>query len=206
VVAVEDERFYDHGALDPEALVRALWTTLTRQHVDPGGSTITQQLAKLLYVSGTGAGGRLRDVGLAFKLEEHYSKRQILEMYLNVTYFGGGFYGIDAAARGYFGRPPGALTWTQASMLAGLPQAPSAFDPQQHLAAARARQREVLQRMVASGVLSAAQARRVLAAKLGTRTRKGRPVDESDQRPPGTQIPSERGGSGQRFTPARRRP
>ncbi len=164
VVAVEDERFYRHGPLDLEGLARALVTSVSRRGVDPGGSTLTQQLAKVLYADSAGGwSARVREIGLAFELERRYSKRQILEMYVNAVYFGGGYYGIQQAAEGYFGTSPDRLSWAQASLLAGLPQAPSLYDPRHDLAAARRRQGHVLDRLVANRRLTAAQARRIFA-------------------------------------------
>jgi penicillin-binding protein 1A len=105
--------------------------------------------------------GRLRAVGLAYKLESRYSKAQILDMYLNAIYFGHGFYGVERASRGYFGRSVNELSWGQATLLAGLPQAPSAFDPFVHPGLSRARQRDVLRQLVARRILSAAAAGRI---------------------------------------------
>jgi penicillin-binding protein 1A len=169
VVAIEDKRFFHHGAIDPIAVARVIGRTVTRGSVDPGGSTIAQQLGKVLYHESGGLSGELGAIGLAFKLEAHYSKATILSMYLNAIYFGHGFYGIDQASRGYFGRTPSRLTWAQASLLAGLPQAPSAFDPLRHLEAARARQREVLAALLASHAITASGARRIAAEPLGLR-------------------------------------
>ena len=168
IVAVEDERFFSHGAVDFVALGRvALRTLISAGSTDAGGSTITQQLAKTLYERQPDSlGARLRAIGLAFKLERRYSKAQILDMYLNAIYFGNGFYGVDRASRGYFGRPVTALTWGQASMLAGLPQAPSAFDPLVHPALARERQEEVLRQLVSGHVLTASAAARIERARL----------------------------------------
>jgi len=169
VVAIEDKRFFHHGAIDPIAIARAIGTTITHGPVDPGGSTIAQQLAKVLYREPGSVGGSLRSIGLAFKLEAHYSKPAILSMYLNAVYFGHDFYGIEQASQGYFGRAPGNLTWAQASLLAGLPQAPSAFDPLRHLQAARARQHEVLAQLVAQHAITASGARRIAAEPLRLR-------------------------------------
>jgi membrane peptidoglycan carboxypeptidase len=169
LVAVEDERFFQHGAVDPIAIARVITSSIVGSAVDPGGSTIAQQLAKVLYDEPDNLSGRLRAIGLAFKLEARYSKPAILSMYLNAVYFGHDFYGIDAASRGYFGRSPSRLTWAQASLLAGLPQAPSAFDPLRHLAAARARQREVLARLVARKAVTQAGANRIYAQPLDLR-------------------------------------
>jgi penicillin-binding protein 1A len=159
VVAVEDGRYWHHGAVDPQAVGRALVDTVAHPGRDAGGSTIAQQLAKVLYVGGAhGPVATLRAIGLAFKLEHRYTKAQILGMYLDSVYLGQGHWGFEAASEGYFGVPARRLSWGEASLLAGLPQAPSADDPVTHFAAARARLREVLRRLVATGRLSAAQA------------------------------------------------
>ena len=169
VVAVEDERFYSHGAIDPWSLARVIKGSVFGS-VDPGGSTISQQLAKVLYVRDPSSLlGRLKAIGLAAKLERRYGKDTILRMYLNAVYYGHGFYGAAAASRGYFGRRVSALSWSQASLLAGLPQAPTAYDPMRHLTLARERQREVLAQLVDNGVLPRVQARAVLKAPLHLR-------------------------------------
>lgn len=105
---------------------------------NPGGATIEQQLAKALYGS-SGSIATLRQIGLGIKLGMDYSRRRILGMYLNVNYYGHGFWGVNEAAEGYFGVRPAHLNWAEASMLAGLLQAPSAYDPLRHYRAARAR-------------------------------------------------------------------
>ncbi len=160
LVAVEDQRFYTHHGVDLPSVARLAWSGLRGDDLhDEGGSTIGQQLAKRVYTGDRGGlGVKLRQVGLAVKLERRYSKDQILGMYLDAAYFGGGHWGVVQASQGYFGRPPGRLSWGEASLLAGLIQAPSAYDPTAHLAAAELRQRHVLDRLVAAGVLSRAEA------------------------------------------------
>ncbi len=168
VVAVEDQRFFDHGAIDPVAVGRVLVDSVAHPGSDPGGSTIAQQLAKTLYVHDSGSLiGRLQAIGLAFKLEHDLSKPRILQLYLNAIFYGHGYYGVAQAAHGYFGRAPGALSWRQAALLAGLPQAPSAYDPVAHPALAWQRRREVLRRLAATAVLPSAQAIRLVRAPLG---------------------------------------
>jgi len=169
VVAVEDEHFYSNALVNIfDGAARA---GLAAPHTsgDPGGSTIAQQLAKQLYPVGSGLGGTLEQVGLGLKLSLSYSKPQILEMYLNAIYYGNGYWGYVAAARGYFGISPSELTWSQAAMLAGLPQAPSAYDPVQHLALAKQRQRQVLDQLVANQILTAAQSDAAYQAPLHLR-------------------------------------
>lgn len=166
VVAVEDEHFYSNVFVNVlDGAGRAALASLRRSG-DPGGSTIAQQLAKQLYPHGPGVGGTLEEIGLGVKLSLAYSKAQILDMYLNAVYYGNGYWGDVAAARGYFGTAPDQLDWAEAAMLAGLPQAPSAYDPLRHLALAKQRQHHVLARLVANHVLTAAQASAAYRAPL----------------------------------------
>ncbi len=159
VVAVEDRRFYAHHGIDPQSLLRVAWAGLRGGGGDQGGSTISQQLAKRVYTGDRGSVMvKLAQLGLAIKLERRWSKEQILGMYLDAAYFGDGRWGVVRASEGYFGKPPQRLSWAEASLLAGLVQAPSAYDPRTHLAAAERRQRHVLDRLVATGTLSRAQA------------------------------------------------
>jgi membrane peptidoglycan carboxypeptidase len=162
-----DARFYGEPGIDPVGIARAAWVTLHGGGTDPGGSTLSQQLAKQLYTGGrSNVGADLEQVALAVKLNLAYSKADILRMYADTVYFGNGFYGLHNAACGYFARTPSALTLAQASVLAGLVQAPSAYDPLHHLALARARQRYVLARLVATGTITAARASQVARAPL----------------------------------------
>ena len=169
VVSVEDEHFYSNFVVNVlDGAGRAAIATLHTSQ-DPGGSTIDQQLAKQLYPHGSGLFCTLKETGLGVKLSLEYSKPQILAMYLNAVYYGNGYWGDVAAARGYFGRNPDQLDWAQAAMLAGLPQAPSAYDPLGHLALAKLRQRHVLNQLVVNRHLTAAQANAAYAEPLGLR-------------------------------------
>lgn len=157
-VAVEDRRFYLHHGLDSVGLARAAWDLVTTGSPH-GGATITEQLAQALYEpNASGLMAHLAKAGLALKLEHRYTKAQILEMYLNAVYYGDGQWGIVQASRTYFGKDPNRLTWAEASMLAGLPNAPSAYDPARHYALARARERLVLIALVRYGTLTEKQA------------------------------------------------
>jgi penicillin-binding protein 1A len=160
LLATEDSRFYRDPALDPLGVGRAVIGMVTGDG-NEGGATIEQQLAKMLYAPGTTLSAELEQVGVAFRLDAMYTKAHILAMYLDAAYFGDGAYGCTAAAEHYFGLPPGKLSWAQASLLAGLVQAPTEYDPHGHLALARSRQRHVLARLVATGALTAARADRV---------------------------------------------
>lgn len=168
LTATEDSRFFaDHG-IDPQGVLRAAWGFVTGGGGDAGGATLDQQLAKQLYYGGNtnGVGQIAEQMTLAVKLDTHYSKQQILEMYASVVYFGNGFYGLDAASHGYFGVAPEQLGWGQAAMLAGLVQAPSTDNPVRHLATATGRERHVLGRLVATGQLTQREADAALAAPL----------------------------------------
>jgi len=169
VVVVEDEHFYSNFLVNIlDGAGRAALATLQRSG-DPGGSTIAQQLAKQLYGHGSGLTGTLREIGLGVKLSLEYPKPVILSMYLNAVYYGNGYWGDEAAAHGYFSIRPRALDWAQAAMLAGLPQAPSAYDPQTHFALARQRQRHVLDQLVVNHILTSAQANIIYREPLGLR-------------------------------------
>ena len=157
LLATEDSSFYSDPALDPKGVVRATWGVLTNNGND-GGATIELQLAKMLYIHGTTPSAELRQVGVAFRLDQRFSKQQILAMYLDAAYFGDGSYGVVAASRHYFGVDPDQVSWAQASLLAGLVQAPSNYDPHGHFHLARLRQAHVLARLVATGTLTSSQA------------------------------------------------
>ena len=167
LIATEDSRFSQMPGIDPISVVRAGLATLTGSG-DTGAATLEQQLAKNLYFpQDDGLVTKVKEAEISLKLDAGYSKDEILRMYLADVYFGHGFYGLPAAAHGYFGVTPAQLSWAQASMLAGLVQAPSAYDPIDHLSTGRQRQRHVLDRLVATHVLSAAQADAAFAAPLG---------------------------------------
>jgi membrane peptidoglycan carboxypeptidase len=157
VVAVEDEHFYSNFVVEIlDGAGRAALAALQASS-DPGGSTIPQQLAKQLYGHGRSLGATLNEIGLGVKLSLACGKPELLNMYLNVVYYGHGFWGYVAAARGYFHTSPSQLDWAEAAMLAGLPQARSAYDPLVHFAMAKQRQRHVLDQLAANHVLTRAQ-------------------------------------------------
>ncbi len=167
LVATEDSRFYSHAGIDPRGAARGLVGPVFSGG-DQGGATLDQQLVKILYTGGRRSiTDRVEQVGLAVKLDAHYSKAEILRLYLDSVYFGHGYTGVTAAASGYFGRAAAALTWAQASMLAGLVQAPSVYDPLRNLPVARHRQQHVLNRLVAAHTLSRAEAAAAGRAPLG---------------------------------------
>lgn len=160
IVAVEDARFYQHRGIDPAGLARALYRNIQAGRIVEGGSTITQQLAKNLYLDpGRTIGRKLEEVVLAVQLERKYTKDEILEMYLNQIYFGEGAYGVEAAARLYFNKPAKDLGLAESAMLAGIPRAPSLYNPVRSMEAAKARQATVLSRMEELGLISPEEAR-----------------------------------------------
>jgi penicillin-binding protein 1A len=157
-VAIEDRRFYTHGGVDYEGIARALWRDVTAGRVVEGGSTLTQQLVRNLYLSRERTLGRkLKEACLAIELSRKWSKNRILQAWLNQVYFGNRAYGVEAAAQAYFGKRARALTLREAALLAGLPQAPSLYDPFRDPSAALARRDDVLQAMLANGDITVRQ-------------------------------------------------
>src|SRR3954452_25239333 len=179
MVAIEDARFYEHHGLDVQGTVRALLTNIASGGVQEGGSTLTQQLVKqtLLQTATTPeerdaaieqtVGRKLREARLALALEDKYSKDEILTRYLDIVYFGQNAYGIQPAARAFFGVDASALTVPQAALLAGLVQSPTHFDPFLEPDAATTRRNEVLSRMADQAYISQQQATEASAAPLG---------------------------------------
>ena len=167
LVATEDHRFYTDPGVDPLALGRGVVSWITG-HRDQRGSTIDLQLAKNLYTGGhSGFTQVLEQLALAVKLNQSYSRSEILRMYAEIAYYGHGYYGLEAASCGYFGRPPDQLTLVQAAMLAGVVNAPTYDDPLVYPRQARARLVHVIGRMAAVGYLTNAQEAAALNAPLG---------------------------------------
>lgn len=169
-IAIEDERFYEHGGIDYEAIGRAVFTDVSRGYLAEGGSTITQQLVKNVYVSEERSFSRkLVEAILATQLERTISKDTILERYLNTIYYGGGAYGVEAAAQNYFGKSVSQLDLSECALLAGLPMSPSAFSPQVDLKAATERRDVVLQKMADLGFITQAEAHGAASLPLNVR-------------------------------------
>ncbi|TCZ54266.1 transglycosylase domain-containing protein [Roseicella aquatilis] len=158
LIAIEDRRFRSHWGLDPVGLARAAWANWRAGAVVQGGSTLTQQLAKNLFLTTERTARRkVQEALLALWLERRFSKDQLLEIYLNRVYLGAGAYGVDAAARLFFGVPARRVNLWQAALLAGLPKAPSRLNPRASPDLAVSRASEVLEAMVATGAISKAQ-------------------------------------------------
>lgn len=169
-MAIEDRRFYSHWGIDPRGIVRAAWHNMWSDGASQGGSTITQQLAKGVFLSANRTFGRkAREALIAFWLEAWLTKDQIFERYLSNVYFGDNVYGLRAASLHYFSRQPERLTMAQAAMLAGLLKAPSRLAPTANLKGARARADLVTQAMVDAGYITRAERDALPAARLNVR-------------------------------------
>src|SRR2546427_6657475 len=173
-VAAEDHRFWSHHGIDPLALARAVGRNIRRRRFSEGGSTITQQVAKLLLArqaatSPRGVTTKVREAVLALRLEHRLSKREILALYLNLAPYGNQLVGAESASREYFGHGAALLTPAQAAFLAALPQRPTRFNPHRDPERVRGRQQYVIERMAALGSLSAAAAHEALAERLALR-------------------------------------
>jgi penicillin-binding protein 1A len=170
VIAVEDRRFYDHGGIDFRGLLRAVYVNIREGRISQGGSTLTQQLAKNLFLTSDRTLKRkIQEVMLALWLEHRFTKDQILTIYLNRVYLGAGTYGVDAAARHYFGKPATRVTLYESALLAGLLKAPSRLNPTRDPAGADLRASLVLQTMVDAGFITDALASEALQQKTPTR-------------------------------------
>jgi len=166
-IAIEDKNFYNHFGLDIKGLFRAAYVNITHGQVMQGGSTISQQLAKNLFLSHERTFARkLEEAVMALQLERRYSKEEILQKYLNVIYYGHGQYGVEAASRYYFGKSVKDLTLSEAALLAGLPQSPYYLSPFVDLQASLARQETVLSAMVEEGYISAQEKEAALQQPL----------------------------------------
>ena len=168
LVAIEDERYYSHGGVDFEGFVRAMVTNIQARGISEGFSTITMQLVGNLYLDRTdiSLSRKWNEMALAWQMERKYSKNEILDMYLNTVYFGSNAYGIEAAARTYFDKDPMDLTLPEAALLAGLPQAPSAYSPRRHPEEAIERRDLVLLKMNELGFITNDEAAQALDTPL----------------------------------------
>ncbi|BAT54305.1 Penicillin-binding protein 1A [Nostoc sp. NIES-3756] len=170
-IASEDSRFGEHDGIDPQGIVRAVVNNLRSQDVVEGGSTITQQLARILFLKQERTVWRkLKEARLAQKMEKELSKDQILERYLNLVYLGGGAYGVADAAWVYFSKPVNQLTLAEAATIAGLPPAPSLFSPDKNPQAAKQRRNAVLLRMEKEGYITPAQRQAAVQEPLTLKT------------------------------------
>lgn len=179
-IAAEDNRFYEHIGIDPIGIFRAIFANLTNRGIAQGGSTITQQLAKNAFLSQEQTLKRkIQEAMLALEIEHKYSKKEILEMYMNQIYFGQGAYGIQTAAKTYFNKDVNELSLTQCAMLAGLPKSPNYYSPFNNLNEAKKRKNVVLDQMVKYGYVSAAEAEDAKNQDLGlSKSHQAKEADE----------------------------
>ncbi len=155
VISVEDHRFYDHGPVDFISIGRAIFTNIKNKEFREGGSTITQQVAKNIVLSQEKSWVRkVAEIFAAYDLEKNYTKKQIFEIYVNTAYFGDGYYGISEASKGYYNKSPNDLNLDEASMLAGIPNAPSVYSPSVNPDLAKSRQYHVLNKMLEYGYIT----------------------------------------------------
>ncbi len=170
-VAIEDARFWQHGALDYQGIARAFYQDVTKGHIVQGGSTITQELVRNLYIGNNQRtlSRKVKEACLATKVFEQKTRKQILADYLNEVFYGHHAYGAQAASRTYFSKPASRLTLVQAAVLAGLPQAPTVFDPLTNPHAARVRRNQVLHAMFKNGYITASKLRSATRKKLQLR-------------------------------------
>lgn len=167
VIAVEDHRYYDHKGIDIIAIGRALLNDIRARELIEGGSTITQQLAKNMYFTQDKTLTRkIAEVFMAKKIENNYNKEEILELYVNYIYYGSGYYDIKSASLGYFDKEPQELTEGESIMLAGIPNAPSVYNPKVSPKLARERQKQVIDKMIKYGKLSEGKADEILSENL----------------------------------------
>ena len=163
VIAVEDSRFYKHGGIDLVSFVRAMVTNIRSKELAQGGSTISQQFAKnLLFSHEQSISRKAGEFFATYNIEKEYSKDEILELYLNIIYYGDGYYNIYDASMGYFGVEPKDMTAYQATLLAGIPNAPSVYAPTKNPELAHKRQDKVLERMVETKVLTEEEKEKIL--------------------------------------------
>ncbi len=167
VIAAEDHRFYSHRGVDALGLIRAIWNNIRLGELREGGSTITQQLAKNLYFSNARSAERkIAEAFMAWEIEKNLEKDEILELYINVIYYGGGQYCLYDAAQFYLDKTPMELTDGECALLAGLPNAPSAYAPHVHPELAEQRRQQVVDKMVRYGVVDEEQAQAIRAEKV----------------------------------------
>lgn len=164
VIAVEDHRFKQHGAIDFWAIGRAIYTNITNFKLLEGGSTITQQVAKNIFFieEDNPVSRKIAEIFAAVDLEKNYSKEEILELYVNTIYFGDGYYGIRQACNGYVNKEPSKMNLYDSTMLAGIPNAPSVYAPTANPDLTKSRQRKVISDMVEYNYLTQEEANKVL--------------------------------------------
>ena len=172
VIAAEDRRYYSHGAVDLVGFSRAMYNNIISMKLKEGGSTITQQLSKNIFLDQRAEIDRkIKELFYSIELEKKYSKDDILELYVNTSYFGAGYYGIGPAAKGYYDKTPEKLSLNEAAFLAGVPNAPSVYNPYEHYDLAVQRRNIVLKKMVFNGDITQQEAIIVYNERLNVKER-----------------------------------
>ena len=172
VIAAEDRRYYSHGAVDIMGFSRAMYNNIISMKLKEGGSTITQQLSKNIFLDQrTEIDRKIKELFYSIELEKKYSKDDILELYVNTSYFGAGYYGIGPASKGYYGKTPEKLNLNEAAFLAGVPNAPSVYNPYEHYDLALQRRNIVLKKMVYNGDITQEEAIIVYNERLNVKER-----------------------------------
>lgn len=172
VIAAEDRRYYSHGAVDVVGFSRAMYNNIISMKLKEGGSTITQQLSKNIFLDQRAEIDRkIKELFYSIELEKKYSKDDILELYVNTSYFGAGYYGIGPATKGYYDKTPEKLSLNEAAFLAGVPNAPSVYNPYEHYDLAVQRRNIVLKKMVFNGDIIQQEAIIVYNERLNVKER-----------------------------------
>ena len=172
VIAAEDRRYYSHGAVDVVGFSRAMYNNIISMKLKEGGSTITQQLSKNIFLDQRAEIDRkIKELFYSIELEKKYSKDDILELYVNTSYFGAGYYGIGPATKGYYDKTPEKLSLNEAAFLAGVPNAPSVYNPYEHYDLAVQRRNIVLKKMVFNGDITQKEAIIVYNERLNVKER-----------------------------------
>ena len=172
VIAAEDRRYYSHGAVDVVGFSRAMYNNIISMKLKEGGSTITQQLSKNIFLDQRAEIDRkIKELFYSIELEKKYSKDDILELYVNTSYFGAGYYGIGPATKGYYDKTPEKLSLNEAAFLAGVPNAPSVYNPYEHYDLAVQRRKIVLKKMVFNGDITQQEAIIVYNERLNVKER-----------------------------------
>lgn len=155
VISIEDNRFYNHSAIDVKSIFRAVLVNIKDQEFSEGGSTITQQVAKnVFYNQKKELTRKVAEAFTAFDIEEQYSKRDVLEIYVNINYYGSGYYGIYDACKGYLDKEPEDMTLAECALLAGIPNAPSVYSPKENKDLSIKRQKIVLNSMLENNYIT----------------------------------------------------
>ena len=163
IISVEDKRFYKHNGIDVIAICRAAINDIKAMSFVEGGSTITQQLAKNMYFTQEKKIERkIAEVFMAWEIEDKYSKEEIFELYVNTIYFGDGYYTVKDACHGYFNKEVNEMTDSECILLAGIPNAPSAYSSTKNPDLAKQRQRQVIEKMIENGYLTQEEANKIL--------------------------------------------